>query len=74
MAKTETETDLQGGLVGRPEGLGSADPEPSFVRLFPSFAGTLLAVKEILVGGSRTRRALEFPIFSEIARDLLVLT
>ena len=51
MGEKESETDLALGGVGLPEGPSSADPEPSFVRLFPSFAGTLLVVQEILVQG-----------------------
>ena len=51
MREKESETDLALGGVGRPEGPSSANPEPSFVCLFLSFAGTLLAMQEILVGG-----------------------
>ena len=50
MAKKESESDFRKG--GWPsQGAGSADPGLSLGLSFPSFVGTLLVAKEILVGG-----------------------
>ena len=74
MAEKESRTDVGGGGVGRARGVGRPTPFLNLDSGFRLLQGRCLMPKKYSCRGSRTLGVLEYSIFSEIARNLLVLT